>query len=48
MPGWLKWGFWIVPFTYAEIGVSGNEFLAPRWNKVSSKLPQFFGSYDGH
>ncbi|RWR95173.1 pleiotropic drug resistance protein 3-like protein isoform X1 [Cinnamomum micranthum f. kanehirae] len=36
MPGWLRWGFWIVPFTYAEIGVSGNEFLAPRWQKISS------------
>ncbi|XP_044500167.1 pleiotropic drug resistance protein 3-like isoform X2 [Mangifera indica] len=35
MPVWLKWGFWVSPLTYAEIGVSGNEFLAPRWQKVS-------------
>ncbi|KAK4559505.1 hypothetical protein RGQ29_008644 [Quercus rubra] len=32
----LKWGFWISPLAYAEIGVSLNEFLAPRWQKVSS------------
>ncbi|KAM7272910.1 hypothetical protein ACFE04_027574 [Oxalis oulophora] len=36
MPGWLKWGFWISPLTYAEIGLSVNEFLAPRWQKTSS------------
>ncbi|XP_044500397.1 pleiotropic drug resistance protein 3-like isoform X4 [Mangifera indica] len=34
MPVWLKWGFWVSPLTYAEIGVSGNEFLAPRWQKM--------------
>ncbi|KAJ0079524.1 hypothetical protein Patl1_23908 [Pistacia atlantica] len=34
MPGWLKWGFWVSPLTYGEIGLSGNEFLAPRWQKM--------------
>ncbi|XP_048137645.1 pleiotropic drug resistance protein 3-like [Rhodamnia argentea] len=36
LPGWLKWGFWLSPLSYAEIGASVNEFLAPRWQKVSS------------
>ncbi|CAN6460412.1 unnamed protein product [Victoria cruziana] len=36
MPIWLKWGFWISPLTYAQIGISGIEFLAPRWGEVSS------------
>ncbi|KAK6239551.1 hypothetical protein QUC31_005020 [Theobroma cacao] len=35
LPDWIKWGFWISPITYAEIGVSVNEFLAPRWQQVS-------------
>ncbi|KAF9591171.1 hypothetical protein IFM89_002126, partial [Coptis chinensis] len=30
-----KWGFWISPLAYAEMGIYANEFLAPRWNKVS-------------
>ncbi|KAH9676826.1 ABC transporter G family member 37 [Citrus sinensis] len=34
MPVWLKWGFWISPVTYGEIGLSLNEFLAPRWQKM--------------
>ncbi|KAJ1264617.1 hypothetical protein BS78_08G013200 [Paspalum vaginatum] len=34
MPNWLKWGFWLSPLSYAEIGLTGNEFLAPRWLKV--------------
>ncbi|KAF8682044.1 hypothetical protein HU200_045504 [Digitaria exilis] len=33
MPGWLSWGFWISPLTYAEISTAINEFLAPRWQK---------------
>nr|XP_034576554.1 ABC transporter G family member 50-like isoform X2 [Setaria viridis] len=33
MPGWLSWGFWISPLTYAEVGTAINEFLAPRWQK---------------
>ncbi|ERN15919.1 hypothetical protein AMTR_s00039p00224920 [Amborella trichopoda] len=36
MPGWLKWGFWLSPLTYGEVGISNNEFLAPRWDKISS------------
>uniref|UniRef100_J3NCE9 ABC transporter domain-containing protein n=1 Tax=Oryza brachyantha TaxID=4533 RepID=J3NCE9_ORYBR len=35
MPYWLKWGFWFSPLSYAEIGLTGNEFLAPRWLKVT-------------
>lgn len=34
MPAWLEWGFWLSPFTYAEIGLAINEFGAPRWQKV--------------
>ncbi|KAK2966796.1 hypothetical protein RJ640_008799 [Escallonia rubra] len=36
MPIWLKWGFWVSPLTYGEIGLAVNEFLAPRWQKVST------------
>ncbi|KAJ6334321.1 hypothetical protein OIU78_011253 [Salix suchowensis] len=36
LPSWLRWGFWLSPLAYAEIGASLNEFLAPRWQKVSS------------
>ncbi|XP_060672517.1 LOW QUALITY PROTEIN: pleiotropic drug resistance protein 3-like [Ziziphus jujuba] len=36
LPAWLQWGFWVCPLAYAEIGVSVNEFLAPRWQKMSS------------
>ncbi|KAJ6373517.1 hypothetical protein OIU78_029245 [Salix suchowensis] len=36
MPVWLAWGFWISPLTYGEIGLTVNEFLAPRWEKVIS------------
>ncbi|XP_058083528.1 pleiotropic drug resistance protein 3-like isoform X1 [Magnolia sinica] len=36
LPPWLKWGFWLSPITYAEIGISINEFRAPRWQKISS------------
>ncbi|AEE79095.1 ABC transporter-like protein [Arabidopsis thaliana] len=34
MPAWLKWGFWANPLSYGEIGLSVNEFLAPRWNQM--------------
>ncbi|GLT42698.1 hypothetical protein SLA2020_166840 [Shorea laevis] len=33
LPTWLKWGFWISPLSYAEIGIVVNEFLAPRWQQ---------------
>ncbi|KAJ9557262.1 hypothetical protein OSB04_011876 [Centaurea solstitialis] len=36
MPAWLKWGFWLSPLSYGEIGLAVNEFLSPRWNKVTS------------
>ncbi|XP_057798300.1 pleiotropic drug resistance protein 3-like isoform X2 [Salvia miltiorrhiza] len=36
MPIWLKWAFWISPLSYGEIGLSLNEFLAPRWQKQLS------------
>ncbi|XP_039012083.1 pleiotropic drug resistance protein 3-like [Hibiscus syriacus] len=36
LPPWVKWGFWLSPLAYAEIGVAINEFLAPRWQQVSS------------
>lgn len=35
LPPWLRWGFWISPMTYGEIGISLNEFLSPRWNRFS-------------
>ena len=38
LPAWLEWGFWISPLAYAEIGVSVNEFHAPRWQKVIVKI----------
>ncbi|KAL8105524.1 hypothetical protein AgCh_029350 [Apium graveolens] len=36
IPLWLRWGFWLSPVSYAEIGLSLNEFRAPRWGKVTS------------
>ncbi|KAH7542900.1 hypothetical protein FEM48_Zijuj02G0124200 [Ziziphus jujuba var. spinosa] len=36
MPIWLKWGFWVSPLSYGEIGLCVNEFLAPRWQKMLS------------
>ncbi|KAF3791927.1 Pleiotropic drug resistance protein 3 [Nymphaea thermarum] len=36
MSGWLKWSFWASPMSYAEAGIVGDEFLAPRWQKTSS------------
>ncbi|KAL9352179.1 hypothetical protein Peur_054859 [Populus x canadensis] len=34
LPPWLRWAFWIFPMTYGEIGITLNEFLAPRWKKM--------------
>ncbi|ESR41509.1 hypothetical protein CICLE_v10010929mg [Citrus x clementina] len=34
MPVWLKWCFWVSPLSYGQIGISVNEFLAPRWEKI--------------
>ncbi|KAF9592637.1 hypothetical protein IFM89_016294 [Coptis chinensis] len=36
MPAWLRWGFWVSPLTYGEIGITTNEFLAPRWHLMLS------------
>ncbi|XP_058191654.1 pleiotropic drug resistance protein 3-like isoform X2 [Rhododendron vialii] len=36
MPTWLKWGFWVSPLSYGEIGLAVNEFLAPRWQKAKA------------
>ncbi|XP_042478945.1 pleiotropic drug resistance protein 3-like [Macadamia integrifolia] len=36
MPSWLKWAFWVSPLSYGEIGMTVNEFLAPRWQKTST------------
>ncbi|CAL4925934.1 unnamed protein product [Urochloa decumbens] len=33
MPGWLSWGFWISPLSYAQLSTTINEFLATRWQK---------------
>lgn len=44
MPVWLKWGFWVSPLSYGEIGLSVNEFLAPRWQKVSCINLHCFGN----
>ncbi|KAJ8616199.1 hypothetical protein MRB53_035571 [Persea americana] len=34
-PSWMTWGFWMSPLSYGEIGITVNEFRAPRWRKVS-------------
>ncbi|KAL2338895.1 hypothetical protein Fmac_013341 [Flemingia macrophylla] len=34
LPWWLRWGFWLSPMSYGEIGITLNEFLAPRWQKI--------------
>ncbi|KAI3473056.1 hypothetical protein Pfo_031083 [Paulownia fortunei] len=56
MPIWLKWAFWVSPLSYGEIGLSINEFLAPRWQNqlsgnttVGHKTLENRGlSFDGH
>ncbi|KAL9325717.1 hypothetical protein ACSQ67_006362 [Phaseolus vulgaris] len=34
LPRWLRWGFWLSPMSYGEIGITLNEFQAPRWQKI--------------
>ncbi|WVZ12399.1 hypothetical protein V8G54_016929 [Vigna mungo] len=34
LPRWLRWGFWLSPMSYGEIGITLNEFHAPRWQKI--------------
>ncbi|KAL3538335.1 hypothetical protein ACH5RR_001701 [Cinchona calisaya] len=36
MPNWLKWVFWVCPLSYGGIGLTLNEFLSPRWEKMLS------------
>ncbi|KAJ1688210.1 hypothetical protein LUZ63_019600 [Rhynchospora breviuscula] len=31
---WWKWGYWISPLTYAQNGISTNEFFGHSWNKI--------------
>jgi hypothetical protein len=33
---WWIWGYWSSPLAYAQTSITVNEFLAPRWMKVSS------------
>ncbi|KAL0805402.1 hypothetical protein Bca101_097893 [Brassica carinata] len=57
MPAWLKWGFWANPLSYSEIGLSVNEFLAPRWSQIQPSTNLTLGrtilesrglNYDGY
>ncbi|KAJ4721526.1 Pleiotropic drug resistance ABC transporter [Melia azedarach] len=43
MPVWLRWGFWVSPFTYGEIGIAINEFLSPRWQKTIQSINTTIG-----
>ncbi|WZZ75304.1 hypothetical protein YC2023_086674 [Brassica napus] len=36
MPAWLQWGFWLSPLSYAEIGLTSNEFFSTRWSQTTS------------
>ncbi|KAL0738241.1 hypothetical protein Bca4012_014451 [Brassica carinata] len=36
MPAWLQWGFWLSPLSYAEIGLTSNEFFSTRWSQATS------------
>ncbi|KAG2325051.1 hypothetical protein Bca52824_007779 [Brassica carinata] len=44
---WLKWGFWANPLSYSEIGLSVNEFLAPRWSQENHTESRGL-NYDGY
>lgn len=46
MPTWLEWGFWVSPLSYGEIGLTVNEFLAPRWEKVKFNFYYLFYEQD--
>ncbi|KAL6844555.1 hypothetical protein ACP4OV_026228, partial [Aristida adscensionis] len=32
---WWQWAYWVSPLMYGQRAISVNEFLAPRWSKVS-------------
>jgi hypothetical protein len=34
LPVWWRWGYWVSNMSYAVEGISVNEFMAPRWQKV--------------
>nr|ASM90224.1 ABC-2 type transporter [Sesuvium portulacastrum] len=37
IPGWLQWGYWLSPLSYAFNALAVNEMFAPRWmNAVAS------------
>ncbi|XP_042515074.1 ABC transporter G family member 37-like isoform X3 [Macadamia integrifolia] len=36
IPSWMSWTFWLSPLSYAEIGITVNEFRSTRWKKISS------------
>ncbi|KAH7438824.1 hypothetical protein KP509_04G032700 [Ceratopteris richardii] len=40
-PWWL-WAFWISPLSYSQNAIAVNEFLAPRWKKLSSNGKQLY------
>lgn len=35
IPKWWRWGCWISPMYYSEAAITANEFLAPRWRKLT-------------
>lgn len=37
---WWIWGYWISPLSYAQNAIAVNEFLAPRWQKLSQLTGQ--------
>lgn len=37
IPNWWRWGCWISPLYYGETAITVNEFLAPRWRKLTSQ-----------
>ncbi|GLJ30759.1 hypothetical protein SUGI_0609870 [Cryptomeria japonica] len=36
VPSWWIWAYWCNPLSYSQNAIAVNEFLAPRWNKLSS------------
>ncbi|MCO5582935.1 hypothetical protein L7F22_036838 [Adiantum nelumboides] len=39
---WWVWAFWISPLSYAQNAIAVNEFLAPRWKKLTSSGRQLY------
>ncbi|CAK9224005.1 unnamed protein product [Sphagnum troendelagicum] len=40
---WWIWGYWCSPLAYAEISITNNEFLAPRWAKPLANSTRTLG-----